>query len=352
MLGYIPKYLTRGLFQLIFYPTFRCNARCLTCFNWKNIESAKKDELSIEEINRISKNMPSFPWLMFSGGEPFLRNDLDEIAYIFYKNNRIRHLSIPTNALLPETIKKKTESILEKCRKISFNLVLSLDNIGSKDDKIRGVKGCFKKTMETYKLVSPLRKKYKNFAIKFNTVITNENYKEIDKIADYVKKLKPDMHSFDLIRGDPRDKSLKLPPESQLAAIAGKIKKIYDYYGGYKSLSVHYNYLSRLSKKIMKDNLDLTLGIVKQKKQLIPCYAGRVNAVIYPYGDVAFCEILKPFAGLRDFNYDFKKLWSSKKAKELRKFIKSKKCFCYHPCYQETNLLFDYKYILKKALGK
>ena len=109
MLGYIPTYLTRGLFQLIFYPTFRCNARCLTCFNWKNIESAKKDELSIEEINRISKNMPSFPWLMFSGGEPFLRGDLVNIVRLIKSPSE----TISTNGLMPNRIAGFVEKMLE-----------------------------------------------------------------------------------------------------------------------------------------------------------------------------------------------------------------------------------------------
>ena len=76
MLKNIPQHLKRELFQVIYHVTFRCNAKCKFCFNWKELNQNKEKELSLEEINKISYSMPKFDWLLLSGGEPTLRTDL------------------------------------------------------------------------------------------------------------------------------------------------------------------------------------------------------------------------------------------------------------------------------------
>src|SRR3989344_268480 len=251
LMQYTKLYIKKDLFQVIFHVTFRCNSRCSFCFNWKNIDEVKSNELTLDEINKISKSLPEFPWFLISGGEPFLRNDLDEIIEIFCKNNKIKHITLPTNGLLTNKIAEKVESILKKCPSISLNLVLSLDGIKEKHDKIRGIKGNFNKLMQTYKLLMPLRKKYSNLAVKFNTVISNTNYKELGKIIDYVKFLKADMHTIDFIRGSPRDKYASLPPRKEILKLIRKIQDTYNYYNGYKNLKQHLPFLTDLARKIM-----------------------------------------------------------------------------------------------------
>ncbi len=334
------RFLKTGPVQLIFFVTNKCNARCKTCFYWKNL-GATKNELTLKEIKKISESMNDIIWFLVSGGEPFLRKDLDKICETFYVNNKVKHITIPTNGLLPKTIFKKTKLILEKCPKASVNLSLSLDGIEKKHDYVRGVKGNFKKVIETFKLVKKLRKSHKNLSIKFHTVITNENYKNLGETIDYVKKLDPDIHTLDFVRGDPRDKWLKLPPKKELKSIVEKIKKLYSKNYSHTGLSIHSSLMPRFSKALITHYNNLFLKIVDQKKQVIPCLAGDLNVVIDPHGNVRLCEMLNSFGNLRDFDLDFKKLWKSEKLNTMRKSIKAGKCFCYHPCYQYVNILFN-----------
>jgi len=77
---------------LIFFVTEICNARCKHCFgNFSNEKEKAKEELSLEEINKISKNMDNLLYLLPTGGEPFLREDLPDIINVFYRNNRLRN---------------------------------------------------------------------------------------------------------------------------------------------------------------------------------------------------------------------------------------------------------------------
>jgi hypothetical protein len=49
------------------------------------------------------------------------------------------------------------------------------------------------------------------------------------------------------------------------------------------------------------------------------CYAGTAGGVIYDEGTVSSCENLSPIGNLRDFDWDFQKLWLSPAMKERRK---------------------------------
>ena len=119
------RFLTRRYpFQVTHFVTGRCNARCNHCFYWKSLNKGT-NELSLGEINRISKSMPNFFSLMLTGGEPFLRDDLSAIAHIYYRNNRIKNLGIPTNGLLPEKIYSTAKNILDTCPGIFFTIAIS-----------------------------------------------------------------------------------------------------------------------------------------------------------------------------------------------------------------------------------
>ncbi|HNT05129.1 MAG TPA: hypothetical protein PKJ21_02980, partial [Anaerolineae bacterium] len=44
---------------------------------------------------------------------------------------------------------------------------------------------------------------------------------------------------------------------------------------------------------------------------------------------------------VRDVDYDFKKLWYSQRADELRRWIRDTKCFCTYECFLTINILFN-----------
>lgn len=356
MIREIKKYFKRDLFQVIYHVTFKCNSRCTFCFNWKDLNQNKEKELSLEEINKISLSMPNFEWLLLSGGEPSLRMDLVEIVGIFYKNNKIKHLTFPSNGLLPERTFEIVKKLLDNYRNLTINLSFSLDSLGVAHDELRGVKGCYEKVMESYRLLQPLRKN-KNLNLKFNSVVGNMNYTGLENLIKKIKELKPDMHSIDFIRGDSamtfknlKSDELGLPPMDKIEGIIKLIKDNYEYYGGYSNVQKHFAPMKIVSRIIQRENLSLFKKIIEKKRQVIPCLAHKTSLVLYPYGDVSFCEPLKSFANIRDFNYDYKKIIKSEAANAQKNIIECKKCACYHPCFQYLNILFNPKTMVKGFL--
>ena len=141
--------------QLTLFLTRRCNSRCRFCFylspgsaSHGDVSGEDLPELSLGEIEKVSASLGSLLWLAFSGGEPFLRQDLVEIAEVFYARNKPCIILIPTNGLLPDVIAKNTEEILKRCARSTIAVKLSLDGREDVHDRLRGVPGGFARTME------------------------------------------------------------------------------------------------------------------------------------------------------------------------------------------------------------
>ena len=90
----------KQLESVFLFVTSTCNSLCRTCFYWDELN--KGQDLTFEQLERVSETAPQFHKLWISGGEPFLRKELAEIIALFYRNNGMRHVNLPTNGLLPE----------------------------------------------------------------------------------------------------------------------------------------------------------------------------------------------------------------------------------------------------------
>lgn len=320
--------------QLIFFVTNRCNARCKHCFYWRNLNKDQKNELSLEEIKKISKSMGSIFWLFISGGEPFLRKDLGEICKTFYKNNNVKSIVIPTNGALGESILKTTEDIAKNCPEAKLIIQISIDDIGKKHDLIRGVPGLTDRIKLLLPRLKKLKTKYPNIALQANTVFMAYNQDRIIDIYNYIyDDFKLDNICLSLVRGEPKEVGAK-------RVDLKKYYKAHQYLRKTKRFKHYTSLLSHLITKKEDMQVDIFLRSAKQKKAVIPCLVGKQSTVLYSNGDLAACELRKEVYGnLRDVNYDFNKLWQSKQAEMIRNKVKG--CFCTQECVYTTNVFLN-----------
>lgn len=101
---------------LIFYPTSRCNSRCVSCDWWKQNGA---DDLTLEEIGHLAGSLPDFGTrvVAFSGGEPLLRPDVFEIAGLFRANGM--RLQLLTSGVLLERF---AEPVAENFERLTVSL--------------------------------------------------------------------------------------------------------------------------------------------------------------------------------------------------------------------------------------
>jgi len=322
------------------FLTRRCNARCSFCFYHAHEEIVDNNaELTLAEIEKVAGSMGSLLWLAFSGGEIFLRRDLVDITRIFYKKNSPALILFPTNGLLTERIAENVEAVLRDCPKSTIIVKLSLDGPEQLHDSIRGVHGCYKKTMATCGALAPLLDRYPHFELGINTVFCRENQDHILELIDFVGQLEQvKTHTVSLIRGD----AANLGParvdlrkyHAAITCLENNLKK--------RSAPIYRFGGARL--KAAQDILQRRLinkTVIEEKAQL-PCYAGRLNLVLTENGDLFPCESFSMRLGnVRQDGYDIRELLRSDRARQAIASINRQGCFCTHECYMMTNILFN-----------
>lgn len=322
--------------QVTFFVTARCNFRCKMCFYTKEKPT---DELSFNEYEKISRSMPDFHWMLISGGEPFLRDDLPRICRLFIENNRVRKINIPTNAYFPSQIIPAVEEILKINPDCFLNFGLSLHAPGKKHDDITGVPGSFDRVMETYRAVQPLRKRYKNMGLSIVSVNSSCTEEDMQELIQFIfDEMDVDDICLALARGEPRMAGvMSFSPDLYFQNCRFLHERIEQRKGYYFALPLRGFFIS-------KDILlrDIIFRVLTMNSFQIPCYAGRISSVISETGDLYACELLdRSFGNLREGGYDFRKLWRSSRRKRVVKEIARKKCFCTHECSITTNILFN-----------
>ena len=331
---------------VIFYVTNRCNFRCKFCFYYAEIEKGRKpEELTLEEIDKLSKKMGSLLQLSLTGGEPFLRKDFAEVTKTFVRNTGARYITIPTNASLTDRMVKFLHEVLPACSDSFFRLTFSIDGIGDNHDENRSKPGSYSKIQESYLAISPLREQYSNLVLDSNTIFTA---KTAEQIMDIMRHLNNEF-SFDNLsityaRGDIKDPSLKTKSEEQYKAVNEYLENIK------RTKEKRFLYpLWRAARDVSRRNL---IDTVYHDKFVTPCVAGRKLIVISETGEVHPCEILdKSMGNLRETDFDIHELLKRKPNHELVDWIKESKCKCSFECALGANVVWNKSQYPKMAVS-
>ena len=335
--GCLPSYF-------IFYPTNRCNLSCSHCFYHDSLNK-KVNELTLDEIDKFTKTMDPLLHLIITGGEPYLRSDIDKIIKIFYENTKVPIISIPSNGIFTDRMVEKIRSIMDSCPELVLNQLISLDGLREQHDTIRGFKGCFDNAIKTIGALKILQKEYNRINIGTITTFTSQNQSNFKDIIKGIYELAaPDNITITLVRGDPKEKvNTNLDINLYWEAVNYRDSLFFS-----KKMPGHSrfvgNKLATASRIILNEKVR---KIYQTNKYQMPCYASNLSGVMYSEGQVHPCEILDvshQIGNIRKFNYDFRKLWLSQKAEHEVSWIRGTKCFCTHECFNTVNILFNLKF--------
>ncbi len=328
--------------------TNKCQSRCATCNIWKLYKEnpkKEKEELKLPEIERIFKSMPPVFLLNICGGEPFLREDLGEICKLAAKYIKPKVIHSPTNCLAPESIERITGDILSKIPKsTSLTIKLSMDGIGEKHDKIRGIKGNFEKVIDTHNRLIKVRESHPNLYIDAGTTVSKMNLKDLNEIQDYAEK----HFKLDNFLHEIADTRAELFNINSKEPVNEDFKKVVKDLGVTPTGQEYSEIADTLCERVMQDmktrrklsKITQSLRIVyykraakvmKEGKRKVACYAGISNCHLNPWGDIWICNVQafnKSMGNLKNYDYNFKKLWNSQNAKEIRNWVNKKECYC------------------------
>ena len=327
------------------------------CFQHEMLNTLKRDEeWSLDEIEKLSLNLPNLYQLTLTGGEPTLRKDLAEVVNIFHKNSKVDRITITTNGYYPDRITKIVHDIFEKSPNIHLSINMSIDGIDEDHDKIRGLKNSFKNMLETYNQVQELKKKYKKLNSQTASVLMLSNQDKMKDLLDWIdKNMNISEHGLMLSRGDS-------PTEQGKATESVYFDKMLNYHR-----ELCKNKESKLSRAIGDTLKDDRLQSLYNQNMTSPCLAGKKLLIVDEKANLLPCEILKVLAqegktdapelgdfsygNLRDYNYDPEAMIATQKGKEINKFIEDERCFCSFECAQIQNFVLypaNYFKIIKK----
>jgi MoaA/NifB/PqqE/SkfB family radical SAM enzyme len=288
--------------------TRRCNYRCKGCDVWRE-QDVK--ELSTKEIKRgldILKELGIIE-ITISGGNPLLREDIDEI--IEYASRFFITTVYDNGSMAAEKI--------DALRNADF-VAISIDSLDPrKNDYIKGVDGAWEKAVNAVEKL-----KSEGISVSVTPTISQFNLYEI---IDFTK--------YFLRKGVPLWYCLYSYDSSDDASQLFKIGKKNDEFLITDKKAMANLCSSLIEMKRNNSNILMTTKILEAVKNLYlkgkrtwKCHALQNFFMIDHLGRVAGCHLHKPVASI----FDLPSVWNSEKFDDLRK-IYSECTQCTYLCY-------------------
>jgi len=348
---------------LTYCVTYRCNCRCVMCELYKEVQDAGR-ELSASEIDTIfaDRAFSALEVVRFTGGEPFLKEDIGEIVSAINRRTKTKIFYITSNGALTQRI----QTFIEKVAPLGIYLhvQISLDAASPLHDEIRNVPGLFKKTYETLEMLRSLRKKYP-FEVGINQTIMTANISELEKVHHLAQEfgfghnitLAAQYHEGRIANAT--DMQGALPFTALEGMDEATVINIYDRINELKQNRYNRKMGETHSSISLRDLVEAYLNeggrnrLLFQKEIPKPlCTAFFSHLRLLPYSDLVSCSIRRSriVANLRDAS--FSELWWSVAALRERKSVKACKG-CWSECDITPSIFYSgdiIKWYLKKKI--
>ena len=238
----------------------RCNRRCKYCFRWETASG----EMSREEVFKVIDELAGMGTraIIFSGGEPLLRDDIGDI--INYSRSKKIFTGLTSNG---DLVGKRIGEI----RNLNM-LKLSLDGPREIHDFLRG-EGSYDKVMEAVRAA-----KKAGISIKLNTTLTKYNIECVDFLLEKSEEL---------------DIQVKFQPVSHVHAMGRDIGALLPEEDKYKEAISRIIRLKKRNPYIINSVSALKYLYALPHSKKINCYAGRIICCIMANGDVTPCSAIR-----------------------------------------------------------
>lgn len=331
--------------SLVHFVTRRCNARCSFCFIDFDHPNPKRRELTVDEVDRLTRTVgPRLSNVNLTGGEPFLRNDLIDIARSYYRNTPVRSIYITSNGAFPDRVEAFARTVATEFPDRLLIVSLSVDAFPEDHDRIRKVPGLFDKVMETY---GALRRVGGNVMANIGVTVSHENHHIVDALYDELVGARGVRAVTAIIVRD--EGVFEVPAEHRAAVLAayqrltGRITEDLraGRLEGYDTSTLQGRLMNRKNEMLY----EIMGDIYVEPHFVSTCYAGSLFGVIDADGSVHPCEVLdRPIGNLRDVDMDFGRLWRSPAARATSRWIKDSRCNCSYECAWAFNILGNARY--------
>ena len=318
-----------GLSYLIFFVTSRCPGGCGHCFNRSQLN--RGDDLSFDQIRRVSETAGPLGALLLSGGEPFLREELVEIVSLFVQQNGVVACAIPTSGSDPHRVEVATGRLLQQCPGLHLAVSPSVDGPEELNDRLR-FPGSHGGARETIRRLVSLRRRHPGLEVVAHTVLSRHNAGALGSLMEEVAGWGVSSHSVELIR----DRS-QLPQPGALRRLHRQVLRN-------RARYLH----TPLERLAILGSLRLAQRTKERSLAGHPfrCVAGRRVGVLDADGGLRACELLPPVGNVLDFDCDLGAAW-----KALAPRAPARCHGCTHVCFINASMAADPWSLLKIPAG-
>jgi len=326
-------------YKAILVLTWSCQARCVMCDIWKR---HPEDELTLEEYEKLFRASPHFTWLTLTGGEPFDRDDIVEIAKLAYRHCRNLYcMNSPTNSLSPEKVLRRTEEIVQTGVP-RYVLSVSLDGPPHVHDRVRGLPGTFQKAMRVLQGAKELEKKYPSrFSVMLEHCLLPPAFGKFEEMVEAVRAHVPEIDASDFLVATANVSNHYYGNTAAAESIRNAISPDVVQEALQHIIATRKRAVAPTPQYILPQTyLDLAVPYIRTNHPPMRCRATRSTVFIDPNGVVYPCNSYSRILGrLRESGYSLKSILSRPDMDAIRKDIDEFKCGgCWTPCEASQSL--------------
>ena len=302
--------------------TYRCPMHCQMCNIWAN-PTVASEEITPQDLEKL----PRLKFINLTGGEPFVRDDLEDIVRVCYK--RAPRIVISTSGWLEDRV----IALAQKFPHIGIRI--SIEGLSRKNDELRGRDGGFDRGLRTLLTLQQMGVK----DIGFGCTVSNHNSSDMLALYQLAKSLGLEFataafhNSFYFHKHD--------------NVITNREQVVSDF-----TTLINWQLREHHPKSWFRAYFNMGLvRYVNGGRRLLPCEAGTMNFFVDPWGEVWPCNGLEEkywqqsMGNLRTAT-DFDTLWNSEQARQVREKVHS----CPKQCWMVgTASPVMHKYITKPA---
>ena len=318
-------------YKVTFVATYHCNFRCEMCGIW---QKKSVNEMTPQEVEQFFTRWPQFRWVHLTGGELFMRRDLEDlVAAIQGSCKSLFLLNFPTTGWFGDKTVALVENVLKRGVGRLMNTI-SIDGPPALHEEMRGLKGSWAKGIETFRRLRGIKRS--NYQVVVGMTLMEKNASKVDETIEAIRTVIPDFKRSEL--------HLNIGHESG------------HYFGnvGYpvsahhveimKSVEAHRKAIghSLHPVKFLEDRYQALIPkYYETGKSPLPCTALSSSCFIDAYWNLYPCSIWDEKVGnLRDNGFDLEKLWASERRRELREEVQQERCsHCWTPCEAYPTIL-------------
>jgi MoaA/NifB/PqqE/SkfB family radical SAM enzyme len=318
-------------YKVTLVATYHCNFRCEMCSIW---QKDSVGEMTPAEVDSFFARWSQFSWVHLTGGELFMRRDLEDLVGAIVERNRSLYLlNFPTTGWFGD----RTVALVERTLRRGVGRLMttiSIDGPRELHDAMRGLPGSWDRGIETLRRLRTIR--HRDFQVVAGMTLFARNAAMVDATIAAIRGVIPDFTRTDLHLNIGHESEHYFGNAGFLGGAA--TNPVADAIAAHRA-----SIGNRLHPvRFLEDRYQaLVSRYYETHKSPLPCTALSSSCFIDPYWQLYPCSIWsESLGGLRDHDFDLEALWKAARTRDVRAAIVDEQCpHCWTPCEAYPTIL-------------